>query len=82
MTEDLILLYLGQKKQRQLLTEYLDDLEKNESIIYGIYVSHKSIMSCYVKNRKSEHIHFVDAGSSGYTRVAMVLKEKAHNKNS
>ena len=70
----------GTKKQRNLLTEYLDHLEKNEAIIYGIYVSDKSIMSCYVSNRKSEHIHFVDGGSSGYTRAAMVLKEKTRNK--
>lgn len=70
----------GSEKQRLLLTEYLDDLEKNGQIIYGIYVSEKSIMSCYVRNRKADHIHFVDGGSSGYTRAAMVLKEKIRNK--
>lgn len=70
----------GSIKQRQLLTQYLDDLEKNGLIIYGIYVSENSIMSCYVRNRKAEHIHFVDGGSSGYTRAAMVLKEKIRNK--
>ena len=70
----------GSEKQRQMLTQYLDDLEKNDHIIYGIYVSEKSIMSCYVRNRKAEHIHFVDGGSSGYTRAAMVLKEKLRKK--
>ncbi len=70
----------GSEKQRQLLTKHLDDLEKNGLIIYGIYVSENSIMSCYVRNRKAEHIHFVDGGSSGYTRAAMVLKEKIRNK--
>jgi hypothetical protein len=70
----------GTAKQRQLLTDYLDDLEKNELIIYGIHVSEKSIMSCYVRNRNAKHIHFVDGGSSGYTRAAMILKEKTHNK--
>ncbi|ARV05629.1 hypothetical protein BTO04_02460 [Polaribacter sp. SA4-10] len=70
----------GTAKQRQLLTEYLDDLEKNELIIYGIHVSNTSIMSCYVRNRNAKHIHFVDGGSSGYTRAAKVLKEKTHNR--
>lgn len=69
----------GTVNQRQLLTEYLDELEKNELIIYGIHVSKKSIMSCYVRNRNAKHIHFVDGGSSGYTRAAMVLKEKIRN---
>jgi hypothetical protein len=69
----------GTAKQRQLLTEYLDGLEKNELIIYGIHISEKSIMSCYVRNRKEKHIHFVDGGSSGYTRAAMILKEKMKN---
>ena len=66
----------GDATQRQLLTEYLDDLEKNRLINYGIYVSKTSIMSCYILNRKAKHIHFVDGGNSGYTRAAMVLKEK------
>lgn len=66
----------GTIKQRKLLTEYLDDLEKKKSIIYGINVSERSIMSCYVRNRDAKHIHFVDGGGSGYTRAARVLKEK------
>ncbi|MCL5245645.1 DUF3095 domain-containing protein [Cellulophaga sp. 20_2_10] len=66
----------GSPKQRQLLTEYLDDLEKNGLIVYGIHVSKRSIMSCYVQNRSEKHIHFIDGGNSGYTRAAMVLKEK------
>lgn len=69
----------GTAKQRKLFTEYLDGLEKNELIIYGIHVSNTSIMSCYVRNRNAKHIHFVDGGSSGYTRAAKVLKEKIHN---
>ena len=68
----------GTAKQRHLLTEYLDNLEKNELIVYGIHVSNTSIMSCYVRNRDTQHIHFVDGGSSGYTRAAMVLKEKLY----
>ncbi len=70
----------GSEKQRKLLSKYLDHLEERGLIIYGIYVSENSIISCNVRNRKAEHIHFVDGGSSGYTRAAMVLKEKIRNK--
>ncbi|KAA5823413.1 DUF3095 domain-containing protein [Algibacter amylolyticus] len=66
----------GTSKQRKLLTTFLDGLEKNKHIVYGIHVSNRSIMSCYVQNRNAKHIHFVDGGSSGYTRAAKVLKRK------
>ena len=66
----------GTSEQRKLLTKYLNNLEKDELIIYGIHVSNTSVMSCYVRNRNAKHIHFVDGGSSGYTRAAKVLKEK------
>ncbi|XMO85523.1 DUF3095 family protein [Algibacter sp. AS12] len=66
----------GTSKQRKLLTTFLDGLEKNKSIVYGIHVSNRSIMSCYVQNRNAKHIHFVDGGSSGYTRAAKVIKRK------
>ncbi|PNW26922.1 DUF3095 family protein [Formosa algae] len=66
----------GTTTQRQLLTAYLDNLEQQGQIIYGSHVSTTSIMSCYVRNRNAKHIHFVDGGSSGYTRAAKVLKGK------
>lgn len=70
----------GTTAQMQLLTEYLDKLEKKELIIYGTHVSSQSIMSCYVRNRNAKHIHFVDGSSSGYTRAAKVLKGKIRNR--
>lgn len=70
----------GTTKQRQLLIDYLDGLEKDKRIIYGIHVSNESIMSCYVRDRNAKHIHFVDGGSSGYTRAAKVLKEKIQHR--
>ena len=70
----------GTTKQRQLLIDYLDGLEKDKRIIYGIHVSNESIMSCYMRDRNAKHIHFVDGGSSGYTRAAKVLKEKIQHR--
>lgn len=70
----------GTPKQRLLLTNYLDFLEEKKVIIYGINVSNTSILSCYVRNRNEKHIHFVDGGSSGYTRAAKILKEKISNR--
>ena len=66
----------GTAAQRKLLEAALDALEKNGEIFYGLFVSKESIMSCYVRNMKDDHIHFVDGAEGGYTKAAMVLKKK------
>jgi hypothetical protein len=71
----------GNEEQRKLLIEYLDKLEKNNQIVYGLHMSRESIISCYVRDRNAKHIHFVDGGSGGYTRAAIVLKEKLRSRS-
>lgn len=66
----------GNKAQRLKLLEALDDLEKLGEIIYGAHVSNDAVMSCYVRDLKDGHIHFVDGSDGGYTQAAMVLKSK------
>ncbi len=66
----------GNPAQRDKLTAFLDSMENNGNIIYGIHVSRESIISCYVRNRNAQHIHFVDGGNGGYTMAAILLKEK------
>lgn len=66
----------GTNAQRKQLTAFLDDLERQGTIIYGIHVSKESVLSCYVRNRNAQHIHFVDGGEGGYTKAAVLLKEK------
>ncbi|MEO5893089.1 MAG: DUF3095 domain-containing protein [Ferruginibacter sp.] len=66
----------GTSQQRKLLETALDVLELNGEIIYGLYVSQESVMSCYVRNMNDDHVHFVDGSEGGYTRAASVLKKK------
>lgn len=67
----------GNKAQRETLFIFLDELEQKGLIKYGFHISRESIMSCYVKDLKTnDHIHFVDGGDGGYTKAANVLKEK------
>ena len=66
----------GNKEQRIALINVLADLEKNGAIIYGYHVSNASIMSCYVRDMKNDHIHFVDGAEGGYTKAAQMLKSK------
>lgn len=67
----------GTSKQRESLEAALSDLEHNGEIIYGLYVSSESVMSCYVRNINDGHIHFVDGAEGGYTKAAGVIKQKS-----
>ena len=66
----------GTAAQRKQLSQYLDEQEKAGLIIYGFHVCQESIISCYVRNRQADHIHFIDGGDGGYTQAAVLLKAK------
>jgi hypothetical protein len=66
----------GTAKQRLALQNVLDKLEADGRLIYGLHVSRASVMSCYVRDLKDDHIHFVDGSEGGYTQAARMLKSK------
>lgn len=66
----------GTQQQRLLLEVALNTLEQAGEIKYAFYVSKESIMSCYVRDMKDDHIHFVDGAEGGYTKAAGILKLK------
>jgi hypothetical protein len=66
----------GTAKQRLALQKILDKLEADGKLIYGLHVSRASVMSCYVRDLKDDHIHFVDGSEGGYTQAARMLKGK------
>jgi hypothetical protein len=66
----------GTTQQRELLETALSRIEREGEILYGLYVSKESVMSCYVRNMNDKHIHFVDGAEGGYTKAAGVIKQK------
>jgi hypothetical protein len=66
----------GLSKQHNKLEKYLIELEESGEITFGMHRCNESIMSCYVRDRKDQHIHFVDGVDGGYTKAAAVLKKK------
>ncbi len=44
-------------------------------IINGLHICRESVMSCYVRDRSDDHIHFIDGIGGGYTQAATVLKK-------
>ncbi|KAA2243531.1 DUF3095 domain-containing protein [Chitinophaga agrisoli] len=67
----------GTAEQRLQLQHALSAMEDAGEIVYGYCVSKASVMSCYVRDLKDDHIHFVDGAEGGYTKAAGVLKLKA-----
>lgn len=66
----------GHYTKRPALKLFLDDMELHGEIFYGMHVSAAAVMSCYVRNLEGDHVHFVDGSEGGYTKAAIMLKEK------
>lgn len=64
----------GTVAQREALTGFLEELSASGEATYGIHVSHSSIMTCLVRQRQHEHVHFVDAAGGGYAAAAEQMK--------
>jgi hypothetical protein len=57
------------------MREFLEGLRKKGEIHYGLHVSDKSLITCYVRSTDpGQHIHFVDGGDGGYAMAAKELK--------
>jgi hypothetical protein len=72
----------GTEAQRIRLQIALNQMEQQGEIVYGLYVSRESVMSCYVRNMDEGHVHFVDGGEGGYTKAAGLLKLKLQQSSS
>ncbi|MEP6700350.1 MAG: DUF3095 family protein, partial [Bacteroidota bacterium] len=66
----------GTTIQREKLVKELNKLEETGEILYGLFVSKESVMSCYVRNMNDHHVHFIDGSEGGYTKAASILKKK------
>src|SRR5690554_1095797 len=69
-------IFTGEQSEIDAFLEYLNQLEKEKKIIFGIHITHASVMSCYVLDRKTKHSHFVDGTEDGYTSAAKMFKMK------
>lgn len=66
----------GTPEQRAALEAELLALEQAGDIVYGLHVCDESLMTCYVRDRRDQHLHFVDGVGGGYTQAAVALKRK------
>lgn len=69
-------IFTAEQNTIDLFIDYLNQLERDKKIIYGIHITYASVMSCYVLDRKTKHSHFVDGTEGGYTSAAKMFKMK------
>jgi len=66
-------------EQVNALDKFLREQHNNGELFYGIHRSNVALMTCFIRNYKDEHIHFIDGGSGGYAIAAQQLKEQMKN---
>ena len=66
----------GTPEKTEVLVRYLDKLESENQLVYGLHLTDSSVLSCYVEDMVRKHIHFVDGTDGGYTKAAEMLKAK------
>lgn len=64
------------RAQRQAITAYLDDIEQQGRIVYGIHTSRHALVTCVVYDYFGRQVHFVDGAGGGYTLAAKAMKAK------
>jgi hypothetical protein len=64
----------GTVAQRMQLTEFLEDMFQKGQLAYGVHPSFAAMVTCYVRNYQSNHIHFVDGSNGGYAKASQDLK--------
>lgn len=69
-------IFSGTERDINKLKLFLDTLEADGDIFYGMHATHASIMSCYIEDREENHIHFVDGTEGGYQRATIQLRKK------
>ncbi|GAB4148998.1 MAG: DUF3095 domain-containing protein [Patescibacteria group bacterium] len=70
------MVFASNQQRRQQLQDFLDKLEAEEKITYGIQVSDKALMTCLVFGELGKEVHFVDGANGGYALAAKNLKSK------
>ncbi|MCC5815697.1 MAG: DUF3095 domain-containing protein [Leptospira sp.] len=63
-------------KKRALLEDFLNQLEAKGSILYGIHISNRALLTCLMHSGSASEVHFVDGADGGYAMAAKMIKEK------
>ena len=71
----------GTVQQRMEMTQFLEQLFQEGNLAYGVHASFAAMITCYVRNYQSNHIHFVDGTDGGYAKASQELKQRREQLN-
>ncbi len=60
--------------QRDAIAAFLEEERRAGDVVYGLHESSSALMTCLVKQRRGQHVHFVDGSDGGYALAAKQLK--------
>lgn len=60
--------------QKDVLVAFLEEERAAGRLIYGVHSASSALMTCVVRERKGNHVHFVDGANGGYALAAKQLK--------
>ncbi|MFK8002841.1 MAG: DUF3095 domain-containing protein [Polyangiales bacterium] len=60
--------------QKDALLVFLESEREAGRLIYGVHSAKSALMTCVIRERKGNHVHFVDGANGGYALAAKQLK--------
>lgn len=63
-------------EQARRIENYLAQAYGRGEIFYGVHRSGQALMTCVVRDREDDHIHFIDGADGGYALAAKGLKDQ------
>lgn len=66
----------GTRRQRQQLSDYLEQERLAGRLIYGMHTSRHALMTCIVYDYFGRQMHFIDASGGGYALAARQMKQQ------
>jgi hypothetical protein len=74
------LMVSGTTAQRLEFADYLDQMKRAGTLVYGIYVTTHSLVTCMIADYNHQHVHFIDGKGGGYTLAAVQLKQQLRDR--
>jgi hypothetical protein len=71
----------GTAAQRKQFADYLDCMKQDGKLVYGIYVTTHSLVTCMIADYNHQHVHFIDGKGGGYTLAAVQLKQQIRERD-
>lgn len=79
--DTLKMIIAGTAAQRTCLTDYLEAEYQRGTLVYGIHLSDRALLTCLVFERMGRQVHFVDGADGGYALAAAAMKARLRARN-